>query len=262
MRIICVDDEKLILNLTVSLCEELPDNPEVESFNNATDALEWLKTNNADIALLDINLPDMDGITLAARMKEIRRNISIIFLTGYSEYAVDAFKLHASGYLLKPINKDRLAKEIEHAMKAYHSQDEKKDVFVRTFGNFDVFVNGKIVKFERSKAKELLAYLVDRNGNSIKRVEAFSTLWEDKLYDRSMQKQLDVIARSLRSTLKEYNIEDILEVERGTLRVVPEKIDCDLYKFYMGDVETINSFHGEYMSEYSWASITGATITR
>lgn len=100
MTIICIDDEKLVLDLTVSLCRELPVNPEVKGFQRAADVLSWLRDNTADIALTDINMPDMNGLVLAAKLKKQCPDMKIIFLTGYSEYAVDAFKLHASGYII------------------------------------------------------------------------------------------------------------------------------------------------------------------
>ena len=81
MRIICIDDERLVLELTVSLCREMPIKPETFGFFRSADALEWLKENTADIAILDINMPDIDGITLAAEIKKIRPEISIIFVT-------------------------------------------------------------------------------------------------------------------------------------------------------------------------------------
>ncbi|MBQ5399136.1 MAG: response regulator [Ruminococcus sp.] len=259
MKIICVDDEKLVLELTMYLCRELPEKPEVIGFTKAKEALEWLESNRADIALLDINIPDMNGLVLAEKIKELRKNISIIFLTGYSEHAVDAFKLHASGYLLKPVDKKSLAKEIEYAYRTLNN-NQRKNIKIRTFGHFDVFVNGETVRFTRERSKELLAYLVDRNGSSVTRATAFSALYEDREYDRSMQKQFDVILRSMRQTLGKYGIEDILELDKGKMRVVPEKFDCDLYRFYNGDTEAINSYHGEYMNDYSWASTTEAAI--
>ncbi len=266
MRIICIDDEPLILQMTAALCRELPEQPEVCGFSHAKDALCWLKDHTADIALLDINLPDMNGIELAARIRETDPNISIIFLTGYSEYALDAFRLHASGYLLKPVNKQRLAEEIDHAMQWRSVQSpasgQGAQIFARTFGEFDLYVNGRVVAFPRSKAKELLAYLIDRQGGSITRATAFAVLWEDGMYDRSMQKQLDVVIRSLRSTLKNAGAEDILEMKQGTLRICPEKLDCDLYRFLGGDVDAINTYRGEYMNAYSWASTTEAFLDR
>ena len=266
MKIICIDDEPLILNMIAALCRELPAKPEVCGFSHAKDALCWLETHTADVALLDINLPDMNGIALAARIREADPNVSIIFLTGYSEYAVDAFRLHASGYLLKPVNKQRLAEEIDLAMQRRSGKSAplpaRAKIFARTFGDFDLYANGQVVAFPRSKAKELLAYLIDRQGGSITRATAFAVLWEEGVYDRSMQKQLDVVIRSLRATLKSVGAEDILEMKQGALRICPEKLDCDLYRFLGGDVAAINTYRGEYMNAYSWASPTEAFLYR
>ena len=143
MKIICIDDEPLILNMTVALCRELPAKPEVCGFSNAADALHWLENHTADIALLDINMPDMNGIQLAARIRAADSNVSIIFLTGYSEYAVDAFRLHASGYLLKPVSKQRLTEEIDHVMQQRNTGSalpaDRAQISVRTFGEVDLF---------------------------------------------------------------------------------------------------------------------------
>ena len=271
LRIGCVDDESLVLDFTMSLCRELEHEPEVVGFESAKEALAYIKKNECDIAILDINMPDMDGIMLAAKIKRARPETAIIFLTGYSEYAIDAYKLHAAGYLLKPVNKARLAEEVEYALStryrlisAFDADRQKSDIphiRVHTFGEFDVFVDGKPISFSRAKSKELLAYLVDRQGG-VSRAEIFAALWEDGLYDRSAQKQLDVIIRSLKDTLSEYGISEIMEVERGVLRVVPELFDCDLYRFMDGDIDVINAYRGEYLSEYSWASLTEAYIDR
>ena len=71
-----------------------------------------------------------------------------------------------------------------------------------------------------------------------------------------MQKQLDTVIRLLRETLREHWIEDIFEMKSGTMRIVPEKISCDAYRLFRGDPEAVNSYHGTYMSSYSWASMT------
>lgn len=133
------------------------------------------------------------------------------------------------------------------------STRETAHVEVRTFGNFDVLVNGRSVSFARSLSKELFAYLVDRRGCPITRSEAFAVLWGQRAYDRGMQKQLDVVIRSMRKTLDEHGACGIVEMERGTLRVVPELLDCDLYRFVDGDPQAIASFPGEYLAPYPWA---------
>ena len=138
MRAICVDDEKLLMEHTVSMCAELPQLDEVKGFTQPMEALTWLENNTADLALLDIDMPMMNGIELALRIKENSLDTAIIFLTGYSHYAMDAFRVRASGYLLKPVTKEMLAKDVEYALSGKTTKPGSH-VRVCTFGNFDVF---------------------------------------------------------------------------------------------------------------------------
>ena len=260
MRAICVDDERLLMEDTVSLLGELPQIDTAKGFTRAADALAWLETNAADIAFLDIDMPGMSGMELAVQIKTRWPQMSIVFLTGYPQYAMDAFELRASGYILKPASKERLEQEIENAL-ARRQYQYRGHIAMQTFGSFDCFVDGKALSFRQAKCKELLAYLVDRRGNSVTRAEAFAILWEDRLYDRPMQKQLDVIIRSLRDTLTDNGVGQILEVQKGNLRVIPEQISCDAWRFFSGDPDAVNEFRGEYMSSYTWGTFTESFMT-
>ena len=207
VRAICFDDDQLLMEHTVSMCAELPQLDEVKGFTKPMEALTWLENNTADLALLDIDMPMMNGIELALRIKEKSLDTAIIFLAGYSHYAMDAFRVRASGYLLKPVTKERLAKDVEYALSGKTTKPGSH-VRVCTFGNFDVFVDDKPVRFKTARCKELLAYLVDRQGRNVTRAEAFGILWEDRMYNRPMQMQMDVIIRSMRTTLQEYGIDN------------------------------------------------------
>ena len=261
MRAICVDDEPHVLQMVVSLCRELPQLTEVTGFETAAEALRYLKEHTADLALLDIDMPDMNGIELAMRIKELRPDTAVLFLTGYAQYALDAFAIHASGYLLKPINREKLASEVAYALRGNTRKMEGR-IIAKTFGEFDLFVDGNAVSFPRAKSKELLAYLIDRQGSSVTRAAVFAALWEDAAYDRSKQKYLDVIIRSLRDTLDSCGVVELLSIEKGNLRIRPELLDCDLYRFVNGDIDAINAYRGEYMNAYSWASISEAWVER
>ena len=261
MKAICVDDENMVLEYTISQCRELAGIDEAAGFTNPLEALKWVEDNPVDIAILDIDMPEMNGLVLAKKIKEKRPETAVIFLTAYSEYALDAFSVRATGYLLKPINQERLEEEVEYAISSRKAQPESR-IAVRTFGNFEVLVDGKMVAFHRAKAKELLAYLVDRQGSSTTRPDIFAALWEDSLYDHSMQKQLDVVIRSLKDTLREYGISEIFEMKSGFIRIRPELFDCDLYRFLKGDVQAVNSYRGEYMNLYSWAQISEASLAQ
>ena len=260
MRAICVDDERALMERAVSLCRELPDMEEVTGFTRPAEALAWVSEHPVDLALLDVEMPGMTGIELAAAIKQKRPDVAVIFLTAYPKYAVSAFAVRASGYLLKPVTLEALADDVRHAMSGSR-KPLTGHVVVHTFGGFDVLVDGRVVEFKRAKSKEILAFLVDRQGHTVTRAELFAALWEDREYDRSMQKQLDIYTRSLRDTLREYGAEEILDVGRGTLRVKPEAIVCDLYRFLEGDRDAVETYRGEYMSAYPWANMTESLLT-
>ena len=259
MNAICVDDERLLMEDTAAMCARLPQIDDVRGFTRAKDALNWVEENVVDLALLDIDMPGMNGIELAAAIKKISPDTAVIFLTGYVQYAVDAFAVRASGYLMKPVTEEKLASDVAYALSG-KKKPLSGHVVVKTFGYFDVFVDGDPVKFKMAKCKELLAYLVDKQGSSVTRPDVFSVLWEDRLYDRKMQKQLDVYIRSLRETLREYGIEEILQMHKGTIRVDSDQFICDAYLFFAGDSDAANRFRGEYMTAYSWASITESVM--
>ena len=254
-KAICVDDEATTLEYVVERCRELSQMDLVEGFTEAREALEWLRDNPVDIAFLDIDMPDMDGITLAARIKKIHPNIAIVFLTAYKQFAYDAMSVRPSGYLLKPLTRQALLEEVEYAMMKvqYKPLNQGSGIVVRTFGNFDVYVDGELLTFSRSKSKEVLAFLVNQQGRSVKRSEIYETLWEDEDYGHRQQKYLDVIIRSLRETLKQAGISQILEMKNGLLKVIPETFDCDLYRFIQGDPAAVRAYKGKYMNGYSWA---------
>jgi len=262
MRTICVDDEPLIMELIVSMCRELPRLGEVQGFTDPRKAVAYAADHPVDVALLDMDMAGLSGIETAKLLRAQNPNMAILFLTGYRQYAVDAFEVHASGYLLKPVSRDRLAAEVAYALDRVAQDRSEPHVRVRTFGEFDILVDGTPVVFPRAKAKELLAYLVDRQGAAVTRAEVFSALWEEGNYDRSKQKYLDVIIRSLRDTLSRFGVEDILQMQSGNLRVCPEKLDCDLYRFLAGEAATKNAYRGEYMSAYAWAALTEAELTQ
>ena len=263
MKAICVDDEKAALQQLVSLCREMLQLSSVEGFDDPKGALERVRERPVDLAILDIGMPDMDGITLARRIRALRPDAAILFVTGHPQYTVDAWSLHATGYVLKPLTRERLSDELNYAAewrRRVAKEEQIPHIAVQTFGNFDLVVDGKTVNFSRSKSKELFAYLIDKKGIRVSRSEAFGVLWPNGEYSRPKQKQLDVIIRSLRATLRENGISEILQLERGMLRIVPQFVDCDVYRLLAGDEHYENEYRGEYMTPYAWAGLTEANI--
>ena len=122
--------------------------------------MAWLQNHAVDLAILDIRMPEMDGFSLARAIREQSSSTAILFVTSHPEYAAEAWEIHPTGFVIKPLTEKRLAEEVEYAEQWRASRasfSRRPRVEVRTFGNFDLIVEGKKISFPRSKAKELLA---------------------------------------------------------------------------------------------------------
>ena len=249
MIAIAVDDEALMLGALVAAVKASPDIAEVEKFSNCEDALGYVKGNPVDIAFLDINMRGMGGLALAEKITDACPDCKIVFCTGYEEYAIPAFKLHASGYLLKPVSAKDVQTEIDNIKGILQKQ---KPLEVKCFGNFEVYAKGEKLTFKRSKTKELFAFLIDRNGAGVSVAEISVTLWETD-EEQKNQNYIHQLFRDLRQTLETIGMEDIFERNNYLYSINPEKISCD----YFSHLKTGKpEFFGEYMTQYSWAEGT------
>ena len=249
MIAVAVDDEPLMLSALTKAVQASADITAVADFTSCEDALDFIKSNRVDVAFLDINMRGMGGLSLAEKIIGIHPDCKIIFCTGYEEYAIAAFKLHASGYLLKPVSAEAVQAEIDHIIGVRQTE---KQLVVKCFGNFEVYAQGKPMTFKRSKTKELFAFLVDRNGAGVTVAEIGVMLWENN-EDQKNQNYIHQLFRDLRQSLEAVGAGEIFERNRYFYSVNPLKIDCDYYTYLKtGRPE----FLGEYMSQYSWAEGT------
>ena len=260
MRTILVDDEILSLEYFATECESIKDIEIVEKFSFPTDALEYAKNNVVDLVISDINMPEMSGLELAKALKKINKDIIIVYVTGYGEYAQEAMALRAATYIMKPYSRDDIEFAVNRAKLLYRGN--KKNLFIRTFGRFDIFVDGKPLQFKNAKAKELMALCIEHYGGIVTMDEAIDKLWEDKPYNDATKALYRKAVMAMKNTLQTVDAEDIIEKSRGSIFVEPDKVDCDYFKLMAGDEETINSYMGEFMQEYSWAEITNVMIKK
>ena len=93
----CVDDDEVMLRQMMSLCGSIGRIDEIKGFSDPAGALGYIRANSADIAFLDINMPGMNGLTLASEIRQISPDTAVVFITEHPEYALEAFRLHASG---------------------------------------------------------------------------------------------------------------------------------------------------------------------
>ena len=252
MKTIFVDDELWMLKQFKTECSDIPDIEMVGEFTSAEDALEYALNNPVEFALLDIEMPGMNGVELARELRKLNPDVIIVFVSAHSEYLADFINIKADYYVIKPYERQDILDVIKRAKLL--SGRFRKRIFIRTFGSFDVFLDGRPVYFRAAKAKELLALMVDKRGAILTSQEALSRIWEGRSYDSNSASVYRVNMKKLKDILKEEGLEEILvdDNKRGKY-LDTTKFDCDLYDFLDGDRKAINSFSGEYMREYSWA---------
>lgn len=249
MKIIVVDDEQHARNRLNKHLSEVT-TAEVVLFDRSASALDYAKESKIDVAFLDIAMPEMNGIALAKELKKTNPLINVIFCTGYSNFMQEAIKLHASGYLLKPASVGDVKQALDDLL---HPVEPKKPHFyAKTFGEFDFFVDGAPLHFKRSKAKEMLAYLISIRGASASRKDVAARLFGDK-YDIQTQDYLTKIYKDLSETLAAFGAEKLLQKGYNTYSVDTALFSCDLYDYDKGLPEAINAYKGEFMAQYEWA---------
>lgn len=268
IKAIIVDDEQPSLDKLEKLLNN-SELVEVEGkFTEPFAALEFLKENRMDVIFLDIEMPDMNGIELATRILDLQGNTDVVFVTAYNQYAVEAFRLNALDYLMKPVSAARL-KETLYRIMERKIPAPPGDLSVRCFGRFGVSVGREEVRFRTEKAEELLAYLIDNRGRFVSRSKIMDSLWADFEGDRAIT-HFNTTLHYVKKALLLYNVQLSVQYDRGTYRLDTDGISCDYLTFCLAAEkhETVTEenlrhfeevaelYAGEYLLgwEYDWAS--------
>ena len=250
MHIIYVDDEKPALNnfrLTVASILEIES---ITTFQSGQAALDWAEDHLADVAFLDIEMPGIGGLELAKALKNKIPSIRIVFVTAYSQYALDAWGVDAMGYLLKPYAVSDILKELA---KCSYTPLPSQSILINTIPNFSVTIDGHPLSISGAKPREPLALLVDRGSRGLTTGEGISCLWPEKPSDVSSQSLFRMTYKRLADSLEEAGVSHLIESKDNRRYLQVDRVDCDLYRILAGDRNTMKKYNGQYMQEYSWA---------
>ena len=306
MKIYVLDDEPIALRGSVKIIKEVRPEDEVQGFGNTKTVFRKIKESGEypDVVFSDIEMPGMSGLDFAVKLKKICPEVILIFVTAYSQYALDAFRIHVHGYILKPLTADRVREELEYALQQNNKTSpedvDRKDQSIKAegvetgwkgemvdqkgivegidsddllgmddrrnankeeklqiqcFGTFEVIWKGMPLMFNRGQTKELFAYLIDRKGAACTPEEIARTLWtgEDDL--KILISNIRILVSDLKRIFGSIGKEDLLIIQGGRIAIRREGIDCDYYRMLAGEMDAVNAFHGEYMSQYNWAVI-------
>lgn len=165
VKVVMADDEPGVMLLLCSILSKLEGALVVGTAENAKDTIKLTMEQNPDLAFLDIELPDMKGIELAEKLRDIKPDMAIVFITAHQEYSLDAFKLYASDYILKPIDEERVKstflriyKMLEISKKSNTSSYTKPSRISINLGDERIFIKlNEIFYIERSGRHTLIS---------------------------------------------------------------------------------------------------------
>ncbi len=251
-------NEREIAPLTQML-EKLAPEAEFLCFTDPLSALAQARGTEIDTALLDVDLPELGGVDLGQYLKELYPFVNLIYLSEGQEHAFDAIRQHASGYLLKPAAEESVRQEMDD-LRYPASQKKQKRVFAQTFGNFELFVDGKPVAFKYSRTKEIVALLINNRGAQTTNGEIIATLWEDDGDPEKKASYLSNLRQDLQNTFSRLKLNGIILKQRGSLAIATDRIECDLFDWLEKRQESRYHYLGDYMNQYSWPEVMHAEL--
>ncbi len=257
MLIYALDDEPLLLEALKDAIAEAEPNAEIHTFSRAKPALREIDINGIrpDVVFLDVEMPGMGGLEFAKCIKDRSQKTNIVFVTGFQQYAAEAAQLYMSGYVMKPVDSEKIRRELDNLRHPIQRPSNRR-IRVQCFGNFEVFDGERPLFFQLQRTKELLAYLIDRKGATCTMGELLAVLWEDKPVTASQRTQLRKLIADLRQTMREHGAEGSIIKQRNAIAIDCSQIDCDYYRYLQGDPAVVNLYQGEYMAQYSWAEMS------
>ena len=259
MRILTVDNRPQALAQVSDLARELMPEAELLSSGSSLEALGTARKTEIDVAILRVDTPELGGLDLGKYLLELNPLTNLIFITDKRRHSYEAMAMHASGYLLEPVEQGALKRELAD-LRHPELEKEHKRVFAQTFGNFELFVDGKPVNFKYNRTKELVAVLVNNRGAQTTNGEIIATLWEDDGDPEKKASYLSNLRQDLQNTLTRLKLNGIIIKQRGSLAIATDRIECDLYDWLEKREASRYHYLGDYMNQYSWPEVMHAEL--
>lgn len=235
--------------------------------------LEHLRRERADIVFLDIGMPEINGLEAAEHIQSLDGGIRIVYVTAFSEYAIEAFELNALDYLLKPVTAQRLAKTVDRIA----SKDEEqapvteKRLSILCFRRLELFdpsAPGQKLKWRTNKSQELFALLLHQQGQWMMKDRILDLIWPDFGPDKAVA-NLHTTVYHIRKLLKSWGFTGAVEFSQERYRLVKGELLTDVERFIQGlslepiqddeewrrSEDILQLYRGDYLAEhdYDWA---------
>ncbi|MBR0164991.1 MAG: response regulator [Lachnospiraceae bacterium] len=253
MNILIADDEKnAATSLARSVKKVMGEEARITVVKNGEEVLAVMEDEAFDVLFLDVEMPGLNGIDVAKKVRAGYPDTNIIVVTAYPEYALNAWELYISGYLLKPVRTVRLEEALANLRMPLKTEGADR-LSVQCFGNFEVFWRGEKLQFGRNAAKEMLAYLIVKRGLSVTAGEICAALWPDSVEAERHRGYIRIYFAEIRKTLDQIGMADVLVHTRNEYAVKPEMIDCDYYRHLDRGGHPEGMTPRDFLPRYEWA---------
>jgi len=243
--VVLIDDEAPALMELQYLLGEYPEITPLGTWTDPVAALTQIKKVQPAAVFLDINMPQIGGLSAAQIILKESPETRVIFVTAYEQYALDAFRVEAFDYLLKPIQKDQLARTVARLKRkaGLRQPEETKTLSICCMGSLQMCWKGSApIKWRTEKERELFAFLLHHRGQEIPRDRIIDCLWKEQEADRSIH-HLHNCIYYLKKTLREYGIgTQLLEItKRYCLQLKQAELDVSLLEDMLRNASALNT---------------------
>ncbi|PZT56232.1 response regulator [Paenibacillus silvae] len=238
IKVIIVDDEDLSLKRLKRILMESGAVEVCEVFQDPEKACEYAAQHRFDAAFLDITMPRISGMQLIGELRKHQASLPIVLVTGYEEYAVQAFDKEVTDYIIKPVTAERVGSSIQRLQQRLRNTAALPELIapaprltVQLFGEFTVLGGADAnhpVKLRTPKTEELLAFLLYMKSTT--RDALADTLWKD-LSPQKAWTNINSTLYYVRRAIGDNSDVPIILKDRNGIRMDREVIDCDLYEF-------------------------------
>jgi two-component system LytT family response regulator len=271
MKAVLIDDEKPSLREIQHFLKEYKEIEICGMFTDPEEALKNIRRLQPQVIFLDINMPGMNGLQLAKAINEYGKNVNIVFITAYEQYALEAFDVEAFDYIMKPISKQRFEKTMKRiisrnnpAVTDAQNEEQKRKFIIRTFGKFEaMWDNQAPIKWHSKKTKELFAFLVHNEGREVSKDEILEAVFPDAEIDKGITHIHNGIY-FIRKALRENGVDgnsisidgsymlSLTDVEVDS-RIFMQKLKLDGNEVNIQELEAVEAvYKGDYFKSEDW----------